>query len=200
MVLLFSRNQSFAGMPKRARLSACSGSRPNAGLNSVSKKGHKGSFWIRTISRKSLLSHHLAAATTLGTPSAKPSGMTILSFSRSDVRKMNRWGFALLAAGMLAAVGPANAQIPRGLPVPGLPKRQQQTKVPPAYRPPAGMCRIWIEGVPANQQPAPTDCVNAVRNRPVNGTVIFGADAPKRGNDKSRKGKSKKDSDDSPDQ
>ena len=162
--------------------------------------GTQGRFWIPIVPHKSLQLHHLATAGTLGTPSAKPSGMTILSFSRSDVRKMNRWGFALLAAGVLAAGRPANTQIPRGLPVPELPKRQQQTKVPPAYRPPAGMCRIWIEGVPANQQPAPTDCVNAVRNRPVNGTVIFGADAPKRGNDKSRKGKSKKDSDDSPDQ
>jgi hypothetical protein len=130
----------------------------------------------------------------------KADAMTILSFSRIDARKMNRWGFALLAAGMLAAVGPANGQgLPRRLPVqiPGLPKRQQQPMVPPAYRPPAGMCRIWIEGVPPNQQPAPTDCNTAVRNRPVNGTVIFG-DSPKRGNDKSKKGKSKKDSDDSP--
>jgi hypothetical protein len=127
--------------------------------------------------------------------------MTILSFSRGIAGKINRWGFALLAAGVLAAGSPANAQLPQGLPqIPGLPKRQQQSKVPTAYRPPAGMCRIWIEGVPANQQPAPTDCVTAVRNRPVNGTVIFGDDSPKRGNEKSRKGKSKKDSDDSPDQ
>ena len=126
--------------------------------------------------------------------------MTTLSFSPGYAGKMNRWGFALLAAGILAAWSPANAQIPTGLPkIPGLPKRQQQTKVPPAYRPPGGMCRIWIEGVPPNQQPAPTDCVTAVRNRPVNGTVIFG-DSPKRGNEKPKKGKSKKDSNDSPDQ
>jgi hypothetical protein len=128
--------------------------------------------------------------------------MTTLSFSLRNAGKLNRWGFALFAAGLLAAGSPANAQgFPRGLPqFPGLPKRQQQPMVPPAYRPPAGMCRIWIEGVPANQQPAPTDCVTAVRNRPVNGTVIFGDDSPKRGNEKSRKGKSKKDSDDSSDQ
>ena len=127
--------------------------------------------------------------------------MIILSFSRGIAGKINRWGFALLAAGFLAAGSSANAQLPQGLPqFPGLPKRQQQSPVPPAYRPPAGMCRIWIEGVPANQQPAPTDCVTAVRNRPVNGKVIFGDDSPKRGNEKSKKGKSKKDSDDSPDQ
>ena len=134
-------------------------------------------------------------------PLQKYDAMIILSFSRGIAGKINRWGFALLAAGVLAAGRPANAQLPQGLPqFPGLPKRQQQSKVPPAYRPPAGMCRIWIEGVPANQQPAPTDCVTAVRNRPVNGTVIFGEDSPKRGNEKSRKGKSKKDSDDSSDQ
>jgi len=129
--------------------------------------------------------------------------MTTLPFSLRNAGKLNRWGFALFAAGLLAAGSPANGQgLPNGFPqIPGLPKKnQQRPMVPPAYRPPAGMCRIWIEGVPANQQPAPTDCVNAVRNRPVNGTVIFGDDSPKRGNEKSKKGKSKKDSDDSPDQ
>lgn len=49
-------------------------------------------------------------------------------------------------------------------------------KVPPGQRPPAGMCRIWLDGVPPGQQPAPTDCATAVRNRPANGRVIFGDD------------------------
>ena len=48
--------------------------------------------------------------------------------------------------------------------------------VPPGQRPPAGMCRIWIDGVPAAQQPAATDCPSAVKNRPANGRVIFGDD------------------------
>ncbi len=129
--------------------------------------------------------------------------MTILTFSRSNAGKMNRWGFALLAAGILAVGRPANAQGLPDFPVrfPGLPKRTQGPAIPPAFRPPAGMCRIWIEGVPAGQQPAPTDCVTAVRNRPVNGSVIFGDNSPKRGNEKPRKkGKSKKDNDDSSDQ
>lgn len=48
--------------------------------------------------------------------------------------------------------------------------------IPPAYRPPPGMCRIWLDNVPPAQQPAPTDCASAVRNRPANGRVIFGDD------------------------
>jgi hypothetical protein len=38
------------------------------------------------------------------------------------------------------------------------------------------MCRIWITGVPANQQPAATDCPTAIKNRPSNGRVLFGDD------------------------
>jgi hypothetical protein len=54
-------------------------------------------------------------------------------------------------------------------------------EIPANERPPAGMCRIWLDGVPAAQQPAPTDCATAVRNRPAKGRVIFGDDyvAPK---------------------
>ncbi len=130
----------------------------------------------------------------------KDETMTILSFPWNNAGKINRWGFALLAAGILAAGSPAKSQgLPKLPSFPGLPKRTQGPVVPPAYRPPAGMCRIWIEGVPPGQQPAPTDCVTAVRNRPVNGSVIFG-ESPKRDGDKPKKGKSKKDSDDSPDQ
>ncbi|HEY8175321.1 MAG TPA: hypothetical protein VIF32_06510 [Gemmatimonadaceae bacterium] len=57
----------------------------------------------------------------------------------------------------------------------------QGKEIPAAERPPAGMCRIWVDGVPAAQQPAPTDCASAVRNRPAKGRVIFGDDyvAPK---------------------
>lgn len=133
-------------------------------------------------------------------PMRIPYTMSILSFSRGTAGKMNRWGFALLAAGFLAAGSSAKAQLPFELPsrLPGLPNLPQRPVVPPAYRPPAGMCRIWIQGVPPNQQPAPTDCVTAVRNRPVNGHVIFGDDSPKRGKEKPKKGKSKRDSDDSP--
>jgi len=46
--------------------------------------------------------------------------------------------------------------------------------VPKAMRPPPGKCRIWIAGVPAKQQPAPTDCATALRQNPTNGVVLYG--------------------------
>jgi hypothetical protein len=48
------------------------------------------------------------------------------------------------------------------------------SSVPDGFKPPAGMCRIWIDGVPADRQPAPTDCATAVRKRPANAHVVFG--------------------------
>lgn len=52
----------------------------------------------------------------------------------------------------------------------------KRAPIPADARPPKGMCRIWIDGVPAAQQPAATDCATAVKNRPTNGHVIFGDD------------------------
>ena len=66
---------------------------------------------------------------------------------------------------------------------PGVVAAQGRGKdIPVSERPPVGMCRIWLDNVPAAQQPAPTDCPSAVRNRPAKGRVIFGDDyvAPKR--------------------
>jgi hypothetical protein len=54
--------------------------------------------------------------------------------------------------------------------------RSQADSVPKAYRPPPGMCRIWLDKVPPRQQPAPTDCKTAVHDKPANGRVIFGDD------------------------
>ena len=52
--------------------------------------------------------------------------------------------------------------------------RPQAPAVPRHMLPPAGKCRIWMEGVAPEQQPAPTDCQTALRQKPANGTVIFG--------------------------
>ncbi len=63
---------------------------------------------------------------------------------------------------------------------PSLPQRdgEEQPQVPRGFRPPSGMCRIWLEGVPASRQPAPTNCIAALRNKPANGRVIFGDPLP----------------------
>ena len=52
--------------------------------------------------------------------------------------------------------------------------------VPRGHLPPAGMCRIWIDGVPPGRQPRPTDCRTAERNRPDNARVIYGPRADRR--------------------
>jgi hypothetical protein len=55
-------------------------------------------------------------------------------------------------------------------------KHGEDDDVPKTFRPPPGMCRIWLDKVPPKRQPAPTDCPTAVHNRPSNGRVLFGDD------------------------
>ena len=86
---------------------------------------------------------------------------------------------AAIAFGASLAAAPLHAQAWQG--------RRGNDDIPAGYRPPPGMCRIWIDGVPPAQQPAPTDCATAVRNRPANGRVIFGDDAAKPGKLKPKK-------------
>lgn len=66
------------------------------------------------------------------------------------------------------------APAPTDTPVPIAAGRDDD--IPSGYEPPAGMCRVWVDGVPADRQPAPTDCATAVRSRPNNARVIFGPD------------------------
>lgn len=74
----------------------------------------------------------------------------------------------VLAVALAGASAPVGAQ--------GKSFGPRNDRVPEGHRPPPGMCRIWLDGVPPGQQPAPTDCATAVRNRPSNGRVIFGDD------------------------
>lgn len=60
------------------------------------------------------------------------------------------------------------------LPLAAQDARDAKSRVPDSFTPPAGMCRLWIDGVPASQQPAPTDCASALRNRSSNATIVFG--------------------------
>jgi hypothetical protein len=39
---------------------------------------------------------------------------------------------------------------------------------------PTGTCQVWINGLPANRQPAPTDCATARATAPVNSRIIYG--------------------------
>ena len=122
-----------------------------------------------------------------GTPHA-PHMVMIQLFSSSNP---SFWRFVAPAvAGLVLSAGVASAQR-RPVPVRSGNEQTAQSRrdpiVPPGYAPPAGMCRIWIKGVPPSQQPAPTDCSSAVRNRPANGKVLFGDDAGK-----AKKGKANK--------
>ena len=57
-------------------------------------------------------------------------------------------------------------------------RRSSTVTYPDAQTLPAGMCRIWIEGLPANRQPAPTDCDTARRTQPRNSRIIYGTRRP----------------------
>ncbi len=52
--------------------------------------------------------------------------------------------------------------------------------MPASYRPPPGMCRVWLKDVPPMQQPAPTDCRTALRTRPADAVVVFGPDGARK--------------------
>ncbi|HTE45093.1 MAG TPA: hypothetical protein VK636_07610 [Gemmatimonadaceae bacterium] len=84
---------------------------------------------------------------------------------------MNYSMLALTMGLIVAAAAPARTQQPQTSKDSG-----KKSAVPADARPPKGMCRVWIDGVPAAQQPAATDCPTAVKNRPANGRVIFGDD------------------------
>ena len=113
-------------------------------------------------------------------------------FRFSQVPSFARFALPAVVGLMISAsLGEAQRPVPAK---PKTPTQQPQGRrdqvVPPAFMPPAGMCRIWIDGVPAGQQPAPTDCASAVRNRPSNGKVLFGDDPKKTRKGKSNRGKS----------
>jgi hypothetical protein len=93
------------------------------------------------------------------------------------------------AAALIVFGGSAEAQrpVPQRPRTPVTQRQSREQIVPPAFLPPAGMCRIWLNGVPPGQQPAPTDCASAVRNRPANARVLFGDESPR-----DKKGKSDK--------
>lgn len=85
---------------------------------------------------------------------------------------MTRFSSVLTLALMVAAATPALAQ--RTAPK----DSSRKPAIPAEARPPKGMCRVWINGVPAAQQPAATDCASAVKNLPSNAKILFGDESP----------------------
>jgi hypothetical protein len=85
---------------------------------------------------------------------------------------MKSFNLLLIAGLIAAAAAPAHAGAQQAQPRDSM----RRSPVPADSRPPKGMCRIWLDGVPAAQQPAATDCPTAIKNRPTNGRVIFGDD------------------------
>jgi hypothetical protein len=69
------------------------------------------------------------------------------------------------AAALLVAGSTADAQL----------RRSTGTSYPDAQSLPTGTCQVWIDGLPANRQPAPTDCNTARRNQPRNSRIIYGS-------------------------
>lgn len=49
--------------------------------------------------------------------------------------------------------------------------------IPSGQMPPAGLCRVWIDGVAAARQPHATDCATARRSAPVNSHIVYGGNA-----------------------
>jgi hypothetical protein len=77
-----------------------------------------------------------------------------------DMRKLE----LLVAAAAIAVATPMMAQGPGRV----------YAFVPVGMMPPAGMCRIWIDGVPPGRQPAPTSCAVAARWMPAHAQLIYG--------------------------
>jgi hypothetical protein len=78
---------------------------------------------------------------------------------------MFRIRFAVLAGSALVfATSTAEAQ-------------SREIGIPSGYTPPAGLCRVWIDGVPAGRQPAPTRCDVARASAPGNARIIYGANS-----------------------
>jgi hypothetical protein len=64
----------------------------------------------------------------------------------------------------------------------------QKPTIPSDMVPPPGMCRVWIRGVPAKQQPAQTDCKTAIKSKPPNADVVYGDDYVKKATPTEAKG------------
>jgi hypothetical protein len=50
--------------------------------------------------------------------------------------------------------------------------------IPAGYQPPAGLCRVWYQGLAPQRQPAPTDCNTARSRLTANSFLVYGGQGP----------------------
>ena len=80
---------------------------------------------------------------------------------------------SLIIAATLAGLAVASPLTAQG--------RGNSGRIPPGQMPRAGMCRVWIDGVPPGRQPAQTDCATARAQAAANGgRVIYGSSSRNR--------------------
>jgi hypothetical protein len=53
-------------------------------------------------------------------------------------------------------------------------QEHKDADIPKGSKPPAGMCRVWLDNVAPAQQPAATDCATAIKNSPAGAHIVFG--------------------------
>jgi hypothetical protein len=80
---------------------------------------------------------------------------------KEDVMQRLRIGIIAGAALVVATAG-AGAQ------------NRGPANIPPGFMPPAGMCRVWYDGVAPGRQPAPTTCQNARASLRANTRLVYG--------------------------
>ena len=80
---------------------------------------------------------------------------------------------SLIIAATLAGLAVASPLTAQG--------RGNSGRIPPGQMPRAGMCRVWIDGVPPGRQPGQTDCATARAQAAANGgRVIYGSSSRNR--------------------
>lgn len=70
-------------------------------------------------------------------------------------------------------------------------RRARYERIPPGHLPPSGMCRAWIDGVPAGRQPRATSCATARAQAARYGGVVIHGDDYYRDGERKSKGKHK---------
>ena len=104
---------------------------------------------------------------------APPTGITGSLLTRPLVRLIRPLAL-LLTLGTPALLAAQVRGVSVSAPAAPAGARAATPAVPVHLLPPAGKCRVWMDGVPAPQQPAPTDCATALRLKPASAVVLYG--------------------------